>query len=640
MYRIEALLSARLFLRPKWVGDQIYFLSNLSGHNSLYVMKQGGSVPVPLIPPNIALQNPLLIGGESFAVFPNLDKILVMIDQDGDENYLPMQIPLEGGFPEPAFDNFFANTRCHLGAVDAEQNLFVIQAESRDEGMVHAYLCDFALGKVEEIYASPFGAWPAAINQDYSRIVLVESYMAGDTVAYLWERGKQLRLLYGKPLVDREAGEEVPLTAFGDGFFTDDGQGLVFSNALFENTYSLGYLDLRAPERVTPVPFRDLSHKGIGEFTGLEKLKTGCLLLHFNIDGASWAYEAEYDPVEKTMCVVNVLVGKGVFSEGVLEAIAYTPERDAFAISFSTATSPTQIYTIEGVDRDRVVRHTDEVILGVPQNLLSRGEDCTFTSFDGLRISARLYLPSPELGFEGKRPVVYYIHGGPQSQERPDFAWFSMPLIQFLTLQGFAVFVPNVRGSVGYGLSYTKHVDRDWGGKDRLDHVHAMTQVLPKDDRLDVSRAGVVGRSYGGYMTLTLAGKHPELWSAAVDMFGPYDLTTFLERIPPTWKPYYRMVLGDPSNPEDLAFLQDRSPKTSIENFNAPLLVIQGRNDPRVVAEESEDLVAHLQEIGKDIEMLLFEDEGHGVEKFANKVICYNAITDFFKKTLKPKIRV
>ena len=78
-------------------------------------MKQGGSVPVPLIPPNIALQNPLLIGGESFAVFPNLDKILVMIDQDGDENYLPMQIPLEGGFPEPAFDNFFANTRCHLG---------------------------------------------------------------------------------------------------------------------------------------------------------------------------------------------------------------------------------------------------------------------------------------------------------------------------------------------------------------------------------------------------------------------------------------------------------------------------------------------------------------------------------------------
>ncbi len=130
--------------------------------------------------------------------------------------------------------------------------------------------------------------------------------------------------------------------------------------------------------------------------------------------------------------------------------------------------------------------------------MLSAGEDLSFTTFDGLRVSARLYMPSPELGFTGKRPVIYYLHGGPQGQERPDFSWFSMPLIEFLTLEGFAVFVPNVRGSTGYGLSYTKHVDRDWGGQDRLDHVHAMKEVLAKDDRLDVNRAGVVGRSYGG----------------------------------------------------------------------------------------------------------------------------------------------
>jgi dipeptidyl aminopeptidase/acylaminoacyl peptidase len=260
----------------------------------------------------------------------------------------------------------------------------------------------------------------------------------------------------------------------------------------------------------------------------------------------------------------------------------------------------------------------------------------SFTSFDGLRVSARLYMPSPELGFEGKRPVVYYLHGGPQGQERPDFSWFSMPLIQFLTLQGFAVFVPNVRGSTGYGLSYTKHVDRDWGGQDRLDHVYAMKEVLPKDDRLDVSRSGVVGRSYGGYMTLTLAGRHPELWSAAVDMFGPYDLLTFLERIPPTWKPYFYVALGNPENSEDLKFLEERSPKNYIENIDFPMLVIQGRNDPRVVAEESEDLVEHLQDIGRNVEILLFENEGHGVEKYENKVTCYNRITDFFKETLKP----
>jgi pimeloyl-ACP methyl ester carboxylesterase len=636
MYRIEALLSARLFLNPELVGNRIYFLSNLSGHNSLYVMDHGGSVPEPLLPPNIVLQNPHLIGGESYAVFPDLKKILVMIDQDGDENYLPMEIPIGGGFPNPAFDNFFENTRCHMGFADAKNNMCVIAAESREEGMVRTYLCWLDSGKVEELYASPYGAYPAVKNESYSKLVLVEGYMMGDTVAYLWEPGKALKVIYGKPMAEREEGEEAPLIAFGNGFFTEDEHGLVFSNAIFQDAYGLAYLSLDNPEEVTEVPFIGLAHTGAGEFEGLERLDNGRYLLQFNIDGASWVYEAEYEPDLKVMRAVNILVGKGLLSEGVLEAIKYDEKTDRFAVAFSTAISPTQIYTIEGKDRDLLVRHTNESILGIPGELLSPGEDLSYESFDGLRVSARLYMPSEDLGFTGKRPVVYYLHGGPQGQERPDFSWFSMPLIQFLTLQGFAVFVPNVRGSTGYGLSYTKHVDRDWGGKDRLDHVHAMQEVLPEDDRLDVSRAGVVGRSYGGYMTLTLAGRHPDLWAAAVDMFGPYDLVTFLERIPPTWKPYFHVALGNPEKPDDLVFLKERSPKTHIENIKFPMLVIQGRNDPRVVAEESEDLVEHLQEIGKDVDILLFENEGHGVEKYENKVICYNHITAFFKETLKP----
>ncbi len=209
-----------------------------------------------------------------------------------------------------------------------------------------------------------------------------------------------------------------------------------------------------------------------------------------------------------------------------------------------------------------------------------------------------------------------------------------MPLIQILTLQGFAVFVPNARGSTGYGLDYTKRVDRDWGGLDRLDHVHAMTEVLPKDDLVDVSRAGVVGRSYGGYMTLTLAGRHPDLWRGAVDMFGPYDLVTFSERIPETWKPYFALVLGDPEKDEDRDFLVERSPKTHIEDIACPLLVIQGKNDPRVVEQESHDLVEGLRAGGKDVDYLVFEDEGHDVLKLPNRVRCYDAIVGFFSEHL------
>lgn len=636
MYRIEALLSARLFLRPQRVGDRIFFLSNINGHNSLYAMDHGGSVPEPLLPPNIVLQNPHLIGGGSFAVFSSLNQILVMIDQDGDENYLPMIIPLTGGFPEPAFDNFFENTRCHLANVDAEHNRCILMAESRIEGMYRTYICHLDTHQVEEIFASPYGGFPSAINEDYTKLVIAEGYTVGDRILYLWEKGKGLSNLYGTPLSERTPGKETPLTAFGSGFFTENEQALVINSALFRDTYGMGYLSLAAPEQISEVPFEGLAHQGIGEYDGLEPIENGRYILYFNIDGATWAYEAEYIPETKSLRAINILAGKGMLSEGVLEAIDYDPVSDSFVAAFSTATSPTQIYTIEGRDRDILVRHTNETILGIPEELLSRGEDYSYPSFDGTRVSARLYLPSEELGFTGKRPVLDYIHGGPQGQERPDYSWFSMPLIQFLTLQGFAVFVPNVRGSTGYGLSYTKQVDGDWGGKDRLDHVHAFTEILPRDERLDVSRAGVLGRSYGGYMTLTLAGRHPDLWSAAVDMFGPYDLLTFLDRIPPTWKPYYYVALGNPEIPEEREYIVERSPKTHLDHLSFPMLVIQGRNDPRVVAEESEDLIAHLKQIGKEVELLLFENEGHGVEKYENKVVCYNAITEFFKKALKP----
>jgi dipeptidyl aminopeptidase/acylaminoacyl peptidase len=277
---------------------------------------------------------------------------------------------------------------------------------------------------------------------------------------------------------------------------------------------------------------------------------------------------------------------------------------------------------------------TRERALALAPELLASGEDASFESHDGLRVSARLYLPSERLGFDGPRPLVYYVHGGPQGQERPDFSWFSMPLIQILTLTGFAVFVPNARGSTGYGLAYAKHVDRDWGGQDRLDHVFAMEHVLPADERLDVARAGVVGRSYGGYMTLMLAARHPSLWRAAVDMFGPYDLITAVERVPETWKPYFVLAVGDPERDRD--FMIERSPRTYIGDLACPLLVIQGQNDPRVVEAESRDLVDELRRRGKEVEYLLFEDEGHDVLKLPNRVRCYDAIVDFFSAQLAP----
>jgi pimeloyl-ACP methyl ester carboxylesterase len=633
--RIESFLSARLHLSPQIVGDRIYFISNLSGRLSLYGMYYGGSVPEPLLPPHLALQNPELIGGYSFFVFPLLDKILVMLDHDGDENYQPMLIPLEGGFPEPAFDNFFAKHRVHLVLCDMDKNMVYFNAERRDAPLLEAYRGNLRTGKLEKLDKSEWGAFPSGHSEDHSKTFIGDGYTVGDSVLYLLENGRK-SLLFGKPIDQREEGETVPLNGLGSAEFTPGGTAALVSSSVFDDKYSLGLVDFASPGEIQPVKLDGLVHTGVGELKEIFHLKGAHYAVHFNIDGCSWLYEGLLNEGKRSLSLKHVIVGDGDLTGGVLQHYYYDKAGDRFVLSFSTATSPTQIYTVEAKDRQTVVMHTEEKILGIPDSQLSQGEEASYVSFDGTRVSARLYLPAESLGFKGPRPLVYYIHGGPQGQERPDFAWFSMPLIQFMTLRGFAVFVPNVRGSTGYGLNYTKQVDRDWGGQDRLDHVHAMTKVLPKDKRLDLKRVAVVGRSYGGYMTLTLAGRHPELWSAACDMFGPYDLLTFSDRIPETWKPYYRIALADPSTAEGRTFLQERSPKTYLPALACPMLVIQGRNDPRVVAKESEELVADLKKKGKDIEILLFEDEGHDVLKYANRVTCYNAITDFFAKYLKP----
>ncbi len=632
---IEVLLSARLFVYPKVFGDKLFFISNMGqgGHFSLYSMDLSGSVPQPLLPPQLALQNPSLMNGPSFVIYPGLGKILVMLDHDGDENYQPMLIPIEGGIPEPAFGDRLQDFNVTVTQTDPPNNLLYLTGDGRTETISRVFKANLATGEMTFLREAPWTNFVMGASEDNRRAVIAEGYGVGDGVMYEWQEGQGApRLLYGVPLSERSPGQEVKLNSLGRCEYTEGNRGLIVATSLFEDTYGLGYLDLAKPGEILPIKITGTVHNGVGEFENFEALYGNRFSLSYNIDGVSWMYEGDYDQTAREMRLDTVIVGQGELANGVLEALNYDKDTDRYALAFSTATSPCQLYTV-GKDRSQIVAHTRERIIGVKPEWLAPGEDASFNSFDGLRISARLYLPAPALGFEGKRPLVYYVHGGPQGQERPDFTWFSMPLIQFLTLNGFAVFVPNVRGSVGYGLSYTKHVDHDWGGQDRLDHVHAM-QLLGSHPRVDTGRAGVIGRSYGGYMTLTLASRHPELWKAAVDMFGPVNLITFIERVPLTWRPYFALSIGDPANEKDRPFLVERSPSTYLDRIQAAMLVIQGQNDPRVSEVESRELVERLRSEGKSVDYLMFPDEGHDVLKFANRVTCYNRITDFFLETL------
>lgn len=634
MSYLDSLLSARLFLAPQLAGDRLYFISNLSGHMSLYAMPAAGGEPEPLLPAPIALQNPELMQGRSFIVWPQLGVILVMIDQDGDEAYKPFLIPLAGGEPEPLFVEAFTDFNVIVGDEDKEGGIVYFMGQGRTQPLWILYRADLAARTLTRLGESMYGGFPLAVNPSHTRLIVADSFGAGDNVLYDLAEGGARRLIFGQPPEQRPPDRPTPPNGISFGAFSLDERALIASSILFDDLGGLIYLPLDQPEQARPIAITGLAHSGVGELELAARLHkhSDRWYIRYNIDGCSWAYEGRLDETSLTLQIEHVLVGQGTLANGVLEALEYDKDSDRYALVFSTATSPTQLYVLGGVARQRLNRRTHERLTGLPEEQLASGEDYSFTSFDGLRISARLYTPAPTLGFKPPYPLVYYIHGGPQSQERPNFAWFSMPLIQLLTLHGFAVFTPNVRGSTGYGFEYMNRVVRDWGGQDVLDHVHAMTEILPRDPRLDMTRAGVTGRSYGGFMTLTLAFRYAHLWGAAVDMFGPYDLTNFAERVPETWKPFMKYLVGDPETERD--FLLARSPRSYAGQLACPLLVIQGQNDPRVWEIESRELVEELRAAGKSAEYLLFEDEGHDILKYDNRVTCYQAIVNFFEQHL------
>jgi len=631
-----------MLVSPQMAQGKIFFLSDMSGVLSLYAMDETGSLPQPLLPAGLALTKPQLMEGENYRVLPGLGKILVMIDEEGNENYQPHFIPIEGGIPEPLFGDRFKGEQLNCAHCDPEKNIAYFWKDDRKNPELETLRVNLSTLDITSLGKSPYGNVVFGVSKDHRTVILIDAYTAGDYVLYIWREGTaERKLLFGVPIEKREPGQEVRLLGSGTLNFTPDEKGLLFRTNWQSDTGNIGYLSLDQPDTIAEVPIFGLKHKGSGELVDLTRVEGNVFLLEYNIDGCSWVYECGYEEAnsERRLNATRVLCGLPPLDQGVLMGLDHTrqPKGKAvdisYVLSLSKADSPSQLCLwVAGSDEQRPRQLSHERILGIDQKYLAPGEDASFTSFDGLRVSARLYLPSKELGYEGPRPLVVYIHGGPQSQERPDFTWFSMPLIQYLTLSGFAVFVPNVRGSSGYGLKYMKQVDRDWGGKDVLDHVEAL-KTLEKDPRIDSSRRAVMGRSYGGFMTLTLVSRHPGLWKAGCDMFGPYELIAFINRLPESWRTGFYLVMGHPEKDRD--FLIERSPKTYVKNIKCPLLIVQGKNDPRVLLVESTEVYETLKANGIPAELLVFDDEGHDVSKFENRVVCYTRIVEFFKKYLE-----
>ncbi|MCS7476141.1 S9 family peptidase [Umezawaea endophytica] len=296
---------------------------------------------------------------------------------------------------------------------------------------------------------------------------------------------------------------------------------------------------------------------------------------------------------------------------------------DLVAFLLTTGTRPTEVVALDLATRtlSYLTDSAPEVAVAFVEPALVR-----YPTHDGREVPAWLYRPHGD----GVRGVVVSIHGGPEAQERPSYNYAG--LYQYLLSQGVAVLAPNVRGSTGYGKTYQGLVLRDFGGAELGDFEHAV-ESLRGLDWVDPERIGVWGASYGGFATLSCLSRLPDLWAAGVSMVGPSNLLTLARSVPETWRIEMVDLLGDPDTEAD--FLLERSPITYVDAIKAPLFVIQGANDPRVVKAESDQIVAALRERGVDVRYDVYDDEGHGFTNRANELKAIGDTAEFLLAHLR-----
>jgi dipeptidyl aminopeptidase/acylaminoacyl peptidase len=294
---------------------------------------------------------------------------------------------------------------------------------------------------------------------------------------------------------------------------------------------------------------------------------------------------------------------------GVVSALAFAPD-GSLTVTAGPPDDSTDVWTAA----PSVSRRTRSAVGGLDRSGFVRPELEEVESFDGRRI------PYLRFGPPG-RPALCWVHGGPESQFRPQMA----PVIQYLCAQGITVAAPNVRGSTGYGRTY-HHLDDVERRLDSVADLAALGRALGAGADVPV---GVMGGSYGGYMTMAAITEHPELWACAVSIVGIVNFVTFLERTGA-----YRRALREAeygSLERDRSFLESISPIRKIDRIACPLMVIHGANDPRVPVDEAEQVVSALQARRAPVEYLRYEDEGHGITRLPNRLDCYPRVAAFLQ---------
>jgi dipeptidyl aminopeptidase/acylaminoacyl peptidase len=599
-YTIEQFMTTTSISGASFSHDekQILFSSNESGIFNAYTISVNGGKPVPLT--KSATDSTFAVG-----FFRTDNRILFTRDQGGNEQNHLFVRETDGSekdlTPGDKLKAIFG------GWTDDGKGFYVVTNE-RNPKYFDLYRYDTKDYARTMIYQNDDGITPNEISRDGKWLALNKPNTTSDSDIYLYN------------VETKEKKHITPHTeaaSYDAAAFDPESRKLYFlSNAGGEfntvRTYDL------ATGAVSEV------EKSNWDMTGTWFSRNGRYRLSAVNEDGSTVLRIVEAKTDKPLSLPKVPGGEmrgAVFSEsGNLLAFYVNGDR-----------SPNNLYVYD-LKTKKLAKLTESLNKEINPDDLVEAQVVRFKSFDGTVIPSIYYKPKAA-SVSSKVPAVVYVHGGPGGQTRRGYS----AQIQYLVNNGYAVLGINNRGSSGYGKTFFTADDRKHGREPLWDCVEAKT-YLASLGYIDPDRIGIMGGSYGGYMTLSALAFRPETFKVGIDIFGVSNWIRTLESIPPYWESQRKALydeIGDPV--KDKEFLTATSPLFHAANIRRPLMVIQGKNDPRVIKPESDEIVDAVKKNGVPVDYVVFDDEGHGFSKKKNQAAANAKMVEFLDKYLKGK---